>query len=186
MIGTMDRTGILVFETPIGPCGLAWSEAGLIGVSLPEPDAAAVRTRLSRRYPEAIGSVPPPAVEDARRRILALLAGEAADLSHIPLDLDRVGAFEQRIYAIARAIPPGEVMTYGEIAARVGEPHAAQAVGQAMGRNPWPIVVPCHRVVGSNGKLGGFSARGGGRTKLRILEIEGALKPEGLPLFAGR
>ncbi|HEY5410532.1 MAG TPA: methylated-DNA--[protein]-cysteine S-methyltransferase [Caulobacteraceae bacterium] len=182
----MDRAGILVFDTPIGPCGLAWTQAGLIGVSLPEPDAAAVRARLQRRYPEATGGLPPPEVEDARQRILALLSGEAADLSPIALDLDRVGAFEQRIYAIARAIPPGEVMTYGEIASRVGEPQAAQAVGHAMGRNPWPIVVPCHRVVGSNGKLGGFSARGGTRTKLRILEIEGALKPESLPLFGGR
>ncbi len=180
----MDRAGILVFETPIGPCGLAWGEAGLIGVSLPEPDAAAVRARLLRRFPEATGSEPPPEVLDARGRIVALLSGEEADLSPIALDLDRVGAFERRIYAIARAIPPGSTLTYGEIAARAGEPQAAQAVGQAMGKNPWPIVVPCHRVVGSNGKLGGFSARGGGRTKLRMLEIEGALKPEGLPLFA--
>ena len=181
----MDASGILVFETPIGPCGLAWGERGLIGVSLPERDAAMVRARLLRRFPDATGSEPPPEVLDARDRILALLSGEAADLSPIPLDLDRVGDFEQRLYALARAIPPGQVMTYGEIAARLGQPGGAQAVGQAMGNNPWPIVVPCHRVVGSNGKLGGFSAPGGAKTKLRILEIEGALKPETLPLFGG-
>ena len=181
----MDPSGILVFETPIGPCGLAWGERGLIGVSLPEPTAEAVRARLLRRFPEANGSAPPPAVLDARDRILELLAGEPADLSPIPLELDRVGGFERRIYAIARAIPPGQTVTYGEIAARAGEPQAAQAVGRAMGKNPWPIVVPCHRVLGAGGKLGGFSAPGGTRTKLRILEIEGALKPESLPLFGG-
>ncbi len=181
----MDASGILVFETPIGPCGLAWGERGLIGVSLPERDAEAVRGRLQGRFPEAGGREPPTEVLDARDRILALLSGEAADLSSIRLDLDRVGEFERRLYAVARAIPPGEVMTYGEIAGRLGEPGGAQAVGQAMGRNPWPIVVPCHRVVGSNGKLGGFSAPGGVKTKLRILEIEGALKPETLPLFGG-
>ena len=181
----MDASGILVFETPIGPCGLAWGERGLIGVSLPERDAGAVRARLRRRFPEATGSEPPQDVLDARDRILALLSGERPDLSPIRLDLDRVGDFEQRLYAIARAIPPGQVMTYGELAARLGQPHGAQAVGQAMGKNPWPIVVPCHRVVGSNGKLGGFSAPGGVKTKLRILEIEGALKPETLPLFGG-
>jgi methylated-DNA-[protein]-cysteine S-methyltransferase len=181
----MDASGILVFETPIGPCGLAWGERGLIGVSLPEATAEATRARLLRRFPEAVGSEPPPEVLDAKARILALLAGEPADLSPIVLDLGRVGAFEQRIYDIARTIPPGQTLSYGEIAARLGEPQAAQAVGQAMGKNPWPIVVPCHRVVGSGGKLGGFSAPGGTRTKLRILEIEGALKPEGLPLFGG-
>ena len=181
----MDASGILVFETPIGPCGLAWGPRGLIGVSLPEPDAEAVRARLLRRFPEAIGSAPPAEVVDARDRILALLSGEAADLSPIPLDLDRIGDFERRLYAVARAIPPGQVVSYGELAARMGEPGGAQAVGQAMGKNPWPIVVPCHRVVGSGGKLGGFSAPGGVKTKLRILEIEGALKPQTLPLFGG-
>ena len=181
----MDASGILVFDTPIGPCGLAWGDRGMIGVSLPETTAEGVRTRLLRRHPQATGSKPPPEALDAKLLILELLQGAAVDLSSIRVDLDRVGGFEQRIYAIARAIPPGQTLTYAEVAARAGEPGAAQAVGQAMGKNPWPIVVPCHRVVGSGGKLGGFSAPGGARTKLRILEIEGALKPEGLPLFGG-
>ena len=181
----MDATGILVFETPIGPCALAWSERGLIGVSLPEHDAATTRARLLRRFPEAMGSQAPPEVLDARDRILELLSGEAADLSPIRLDLTGIGDFERRLYEALRAVPPGQVVSYGELAQRLDEPGAAQAVGQAMGKNPWPIVVPCHRVVGSNGKLGGFSAPGGTRTKLKILEIEGALKPETLPLFGG-
>jgi len=181
----MDASGILVFETPIGPCGLAWGERGLIGVSLPESSAEATRARMQRRFPEATGGAPPPEVLDARDRILALLSGETADLSPIRLDLGRVGDFERRLYEALRAVPPGRTVSYGELAVILGEPGGAQAVGQAMGRNPWPIVVPCHRVVGSGGKLGGFSAPGGTRTKLRILEIEGALKPEGLPLFGG-
>ena len=181
----MDATGILVFDTAIGACGLAWGDEGLTGVQLPEGDAAAALARLRRRFPEAAEIAPPQEVEGARARIVALLAGARADLSPIRLDYRRTGAFEQRIYEIARAIPAGSTLSYGEIAARAGEPGAAQAIGQAMGRNPWPIVVPCHRVVGSNGKLGGFSARGGASTKLRILEIEGALRPDTLPLFAG-
>jgi len=184
-MATMDASGILVFDTPIGPCGLAWGERGLIGVSLPETTAEATRARLLRRYPEAVGADPPPEVADARDRILELLTSGSADLSPIALDWDRVGDFERRLYGVLRAAPPGQTISYGELALRLGEPGGAQAVGQAMGKNPWPIVVPCHRVVGSNGKLGGFSAPGGTRTKLRILEIEGALKPEGLPLFGG-
>ncbi len=181
----MNTSGILVFATPIGPCGVAWGERGLIGVSLPEASAEGVRARLLRRYPEATGAEPPPEVLQARDLILELLQGAPVDLSAIRLELDRVAGFEQRIYALARAIPPGQTLSYGEIAARAGEPGSAQAVGRAMGKNPWPIVVPCHRVVGSGGRLGGFSAPGGARTKLKILEIEGALKPEGLPLFGG-
>lgn len=181
----MDATGILVFDTPIGPCALAWSERGLIGVTLPDRDAAATRARLLRRFPEATGSEPPPEVLEARDRILDLLSSGTGDLSPIRLDTTGIGDFERRLYAALRAVPPGQVVSYGELAQRLGEPGAAQAVGQAMGKNPWPIVVPCHRVVGSNGKLGGFSAPGGTKTKLRILEIEGALKPETLPLFGG-
>ena len=181
----MDASGILVFDTPIGPCGLAWGANGLIGVALPDATPEATHARLLRRFPEAIGSEPPPEVLQARDRILQLLAGQPVDLTGIALDLGRVGNFERRLYQALRAVPAGQTVSYGELAARLGEPHGAQAVGQAMGKNPWPIIVPCHRVVGSNGKLGGFSAPGGTRTKLKILEIEGALKPEGLPLFGG-
>ena len=181
----MDASGILVFETPIGPCGLAWGERGLLAVALPEPDASAVRARLLRRFPGATGSQPPAEAIQAQALILELLGGAPADLSQIRLDMARVGAFEQRLYGLLRTIPPGQVVSYGELAQRLGEPGGAQAVGQAMGRNPWPIVVPCHRVVGSNGKLGGFSAPGGVKTKLKMLQIEGALKPDTLPLFGG-
>jgi methylated-DNA-[protein]-cysteine S-methyltransferase len=107
--------------------------------------------------------------------IVALLRGERADLTCAELDLQGIPPFDQRVYQIARAIPPGETISYGQLAARLGEADAARAVGQALGRNPFPLVVPCHRVVAAGGHLGGFSARGGAITKLRLLQIEGAV-----------
>ena len=101
------------------------------------------------------------------------------------LDLGATGDFERAVYAAARAIPAGTTITYGTLAARVGDPGQARAVGQALGRNPWPIVVPCHRITAADGRMGGFSAPGGTRTKLKLLEIEGALAAETLPLFGG-
>jgi methylated-DNA-[protein]-cysteine S-methyltransferase len=165
-----------LFATAIGPVGLVWHAGGLIGVQLPEAGVGETRARLTRRFPDAIPQEPPtePAILDAIAAITTLLADGDADLSSIALDLTRVPAFNRRVYDLVRAIPPGRTRTYGDVAAELGEPGAAQAVGQAMGHNPVPIVVPCHRVVASGGRLGGFSARGGNRTKRRMLEIEGA------------
>jgi len=106
--------------------------------------------------------------------IRALIAGERRDLLEIRLDMAGLGAFERAVYQVTRAIPPGETLTYGEIAVRLGDKLLARDVGVALGQNPWPIVVPCHRVTAAGGKLGGFSARGGARTKLKLLSIEGA------------
>jgi methylated-DNA-[protein]-cysteine S-methyltransferase len=113
--------------------------------------------------------------------IMGLLRGEARDLSEISLDMTLLPGFDRRVYEIARTIAPGETLSYGDIARRLGEPDAARDVGQALGRNPFPIIVPCHRVVATGGKLGGFSARGGTATKRRLLAIDGAHAP--LPLF---
>jgi methylated-DNA-[protein]-cysteine S-methyltransferase len=110
--------------------------------------------------------------------IVALLDGEHRDLAEIELDLAAVPEFHRRAYEIARTIPPGKTLTYGDIAHRLGMPGSAQAVGQAMGHNPFPIVVPCHRVLAAGGRDGGFSARGGVATKRRMLVIEGALADE--------
>jgi methylated-DNA-[protein]-cysteine S-methyltransferase len=130
--------------------------------------------------------MPPPAeVQCAVDRIAALLLGEASDLATIALDMDDVPAFHRRVYETARAIPPGMTLSYGDIAARVGAPGAARAVGQALGRNPFPIVVPCHRVLAAGGKIGGFSAQGGIATKRRMLAIEGAQLNGQKPLFDG-
>jgi methylated-DNA-[protein]-cysteine S-methyltransferase len=163
-----------LFETAIGWAGIAWSDEGLAAVHLPERDAEIARKSVLRRFPEAEPGDPTPEVADVIAAIRALLTGEAADLTGVRLDLTRTPEFHAKVYEIARAIPPGATLTYGEIAERLGDKLLARDVGQALGKNPWPIVVPCHRVTAAGGKLGGFSARGGVQTKLKLLAIEGA------------
>jgi methylated-DNA-[protein]-cysteine S-methyltransferase len=179
-------TGFTLFDTPLGTCGLAWSDAGISGLQLPERTAAATRARLQRRWPGIAEASPPPPIQGAIDRILKLLADGRTDLSDIPLDLSAVPEFNRKVYAVARTIPPGQTMTYGEIARRIGaQPQEARDVGAALGKNPIAIIVPCHRVLAANGKMGGFSATGGVDTKRRILEIEGASALGAGPLFAG-
>ena len=164
---------IALFDTAIGRCGIAWSSRGILGSQLPERSDAATRTRLLRHCPTAEEAEPPKAVQHAIDDIVALLQGEKRTLRAAPLDMSRVAAFNARVYENTRAIAPGATRTYGEIARAIGDPDGARAVGQALGRNPFAIIVPCHRVVGADGKLVGFSASGGIRTKLRMLKIEG-------------
>jgi methylated-DNA-[protein]-cysteine S-methyltransferase len=172
----------LVFDTAVGTVGVVWGDAGVLGVQLPEGDAAATRARLMRLHPQAAEATgpPPSGVQRAIDGIVALVSGKPEDLSDIDLDMAAVSEFNRGVYEIARTIPPGETMTYGEIATRLGEPRASREVGQALGHNPFPLIVPCHRVLAAGGKLGGFSARGGVATKLRLLDIEGA-EPNGQP-----
>jgi methylated-DNA-[protein]-cysteine S-methyltransferase len=163
-----------VFTTAIGACGLAWTDRGICGAQLPERDATATRARLMRRFPDAMESDPPQTIAVAIATIRDLFAGVPdVDLSTLPLDLEHVPSFDRRVYEIARCIPRGRTMTYGEIAAAIGEPGVARAVGQALGRNPVPPIVPCHRVIAAHGAIGGFSAHGGADSKHRLLEIEG-------------
>lgn len=170
----MTVESFTLFETAIGPCGIAWTAQGVAGVQLPELPPAETGNRLSRRFPKAMAASPPDWVVRAIVDIQALLTGAAIDLSGVPLDLAVVPALHRRIYAIARTIPVGRTMTYGEIAAALGQPDAARAVGQAMGANPFPILMPCHRVLAAGDLTGGFSAPGGTATKLKLLEIEAA------------
>ncbi len=178
----MSELSFTVFATAIGPCAIVWSARGVAGVQLPEAGEAATRARVSRRYPSAREAVPPVAVQDAIDGITVLLRGERCDLSGIVIDDDAISEFNRRVYAIVRQVPPGATITYGEIAERLGDKTLARAVGQAMGENPTPIVMPCHRVLASGGKPGGFSAPGGVVTKLQLLTIEGA-QPGGPTLF---
>ncbi len=164
-----------LFDTAIGRCAIAWSERGIVGVQLPERSERATIARLLRRCASPREAAPPADVQRAIDGIIALMRGEPRDLSNAVLDVQSVPEFHQQVYAIARRIAPGETLTYGEIAARLGDAGSARAVGQALGRNPFPIVVPCHRVLAASGKLGGFSANGGVTTKRRMLMIEGAL-----------
>jgi len=164
--------GIALFETAIGECGIAWNEAAIAGVQLPERTPRATRDRLTRRFQHAVEAAPPSHARAAMRDIVALLSGQRPDLTGIPLDMRRIPAFNRRVYEIARTILPGETLTYGEVAAKLGDPGAARDVGRALGENPFPIVVPCHRVLAAGGRAGGFSGGAGVATKLRMLAIE--------------
>jgi methylated-DNA-[protein]-cysteine S-methyltransferase len=182
----MAATGYALFATAVGRCGVAWGDRGIVAVQLPERTDAGTRARLLKRGAAVVEGVPPPAVQGAIDGMTRLLDGEPIDLTAIALDMDGVPAFPRRVYEIARAIPPGATLTYGDVANRTGVAGSARAVGQALGKNPFAIVVPCHRVVGAGGVTGGFSAQGGAATKRRMLTIEGALPPalfdaDGLP-----
>jgi methylated-DNA-[protein]-cysteine S-methyltransferase len=162
-----------LFDTAVGRCGIAWSERGITAVQLPETTERATRARLLKARPNAVEREPPAAIQKAIDAIGALLRGERVDLSFIPLDDAAVPEFHRRVYDIARTIAPGATLTYGDIAKRLGDITLSRAVGQALGRNPFVIIVPCHRVLAAGGKKGGFSAPGGTETKLRMLRIEG-------------
>ncbi len=181
----MTTHGLTLFDTEIGRCGIAWGPCGVAGVQLPEGSDRETRACLLRKCPEAGEASPPPDVQEVIDDIVALLRGEAIDLSEVVLDMARVPEFERRVYAIAQTIPPGTTLTYGEIATRLGDRGLARDVGQALGRNPFPIVVPCHRVLAAGGKAGGFSAKGGLTTKLRMLTIERARTSDAPTLFDG-
>jgi methylated-DNA-[protein]-cysteine S-methyltransferase len=170
----MDLVQMTVFPTAIGDCGVVWNDRGVVGVQLPEASAEETRQRLERHWPGAVVAEPTPAASRAIAGITALLAGEADAMDDVVIDLNGISDFRRGVYEIARTVGPGDTITYGEIASRLGEPHAAREVGQALGANPVPLIVPCHRVLAAGGKLGGFSARGGVTTKSRLLAIEGA------------
>jgi methylated-DNA-[protein]-cysteine S-methyltransferase len=166
--------GHAVFDTALGACGIGWTPLGVRTVQLPEGSREQTTARLQRWHPDLPAAAPPAAIAALIDDIRALLDGVPVDLSRVELDLTGVPAFDTRVYLAARAVPPGDLVTYGELAKRLGEPGAARAVGRALGRNPVPIVVPCHRVVAAGGRTGGFSANGGVSTKMRMLAIEGA------------
>jgi methylated-DNA-[protein]-cysteine S-methyltransferase len=179
----MSAPGFALFETAIGHCGIVWSARGIAGVQLPESGERATRRRVLARFPAARGAVPPAHVRRTIDDIIALLGGERKELGQAILDSEAVPDFNRRVYDIARTIPPGGTLSYGAIAERLGDRNLARDVAQALGQNPFPIIVPCHRVMAAGGKTGGFSAPGGVRTKLRLLSIEGA-QPGGPTLFA--
>lgn len=191
-----------VFATAIGPCGLAWQGDALTHVLLPAGDAAATRSllqhlsgarvenTLEEAGPDPGPGTPAPVAQattapgfepwprfvvEAVAAMQALLRGEAVSLTAVPLAWPRVGEFERRVYEATQRLSPGETTTYGEMARALGDAAAARAVGVALGRNPWPLVVPCHRVLAAGNKLGGFSAPGGVATKERLLAIEAPL-----------
>jgi methylated-DNA-[protein]-cysteine S-methyltransferase len=171
----MSGPSFAIFDTAIGPCGIVWGERGISGVQLPMQSEDKTRKRIRQRNGEIPEAEPTPEVRRTIVAIVELLAGKPNDLSNVVLDLQGVPEFNRGVYDIARTIPPGKTMTYGDIAKRLGGVELSRDVGQALGHNPCPIVVPCHRVLAAGNKPGGFSANGGVVTKLKMLQIEGAL-----------
>jgi methylated-DNA-[protein]-cysteine S-methyltransferase len=173
-----------LFETPIGECAIAWSGDAVTRMLLPEDDPSKTKPRMQRQLPDAAEAPPPPWVRAVIVRVQHLLEGRSADdLADVPLDMSSVPQFNQRVYAITRAIGPGRTSSYGEVAAQLGDPGAARAVGQALGHNPFAPIVPCHRVLAAGKRSGGFSAGGGVATKLKMLETEKAQLGDGPGLF---
>ena len=162
-----------LFPTPLGDWGIAWRDDPVVATQLPEGSSADTGRRLAARTGATKGE-PPNVIRRAIASMTALLEGKGTDLTPIVCDFDRIDPFAAEVYAATRAIPAGETSTYGAIASQLGDKRLARDVGQALGRNPLPIIVPCHRVIGAGGRLTGFSAAGGVATKLRMLAIEGA------------
>ncbi|QPF74353.1 methylated-DNA--[protein]-cysteine S-methyltransferase [Roseateles sp. DAIF2] len=184
------------YETPLGCCGMAWNErAVIVGSQLPEENAGATRDRMRARFPAArelpLPDELPAPIRHAIAGVRALLAGEPRDLLELELDDSALPEFNREVLALTRRIPVGQTLSYGEVAARLGQPGAARAVGQAEGHNPFAPIVPCHRVLPTpgSGSKGGFSSHGGLATKQRLLLIEaratGQLGGEQGSLFGG-
>jgi methylated-DNA-[protein]-cysteine S-methyltransferase len=165
----------LVFDTAFGAGGIAWSERGLTRLLLPGADGAALAARLSRRATGIEGRAPPPAIAGLVAAIVRYFAGERVEFDGVALDLAGVEDFSRRVYAETGRLRWGSTASYGDIARRLGAgpPDGARDVGQALARNPVPLVVPCHRVLAAGERIGGFSAPGGVATKARMLELEG-------------
>ena len=179
----MAWRGYTVFDTGIGRCGIAWGDMGVVGVQLPEAREIETRRRLFRLYPEARELRPPLNVEIAIDGIVALLRGQPGDLSDVTLDMSGIPAFNARVYAFVRAIPRGETRTYGEVATHLRASGAAHSVAQAISRNPFMIIVPCHRVLEAGSYTDKISPNGGSISKRRLLSIEGASSPGRKTLF---
>ena len=185
----------LIFETASGFCGIAWNGVGVTCLQLPTKSAEAAERAVRRRAPGAVPGAPTPAIAEAVAAVKRYFEGEETDFSGFKLDLDEQGAFFEQVYAAARRVGWGHTTTYGALAKELGAgTKAARDVGQAMARNPVPLIIPCHRVLAAGGKIGGFSAPGGSATKLRMLEFEGVhverprsiQQAEGAPLLEWR
>lgn len=164
-----------LFQTALGACAIVWTPTGIASLMLPERTESALQVRVRGRFDLASECVPDRKTMKAIQGVTAVLEGRNTDLSALELDMCGVPPFHQRVYEFARRIPFGATLSYGEVAARLACPNAARAVGQALGRNPFALIVPCHRVLSTSGKLTGFSAYGGLVTKRRLLEIEGSM-----------
>jgi methylated-DNA-[protein]-cysteine S-methyltransferase len=169
-----------LFETAIGTCGIGWTENAVVRFQLPDTETGNTEEKLKRRVPDARNAQKadgplPPFVQDAIAQLRRYFEGEAQDFSKIPVDVSHTDDLRHKIYDELRTIGFGKTVTYGELARRIGAsgPEAPRVVGQAMGSNPVPVIIPCHRVLAAGNKIGGFSAPGGTATKEKLLALEG-------------
>ncbi|MSP44709.1 MAG: methylated-DNA--[protein]-cysteine S-methyltransferase [Xanthobacteraceae bacterium] len=176
-----------LFDTAIGECGVAWNARGLCGVQLPEKDRGQTELCLAVKCHSTAAAEVPPWIQSAISDIQRYLAGQPVDFSAIAVDLDGIDGFRKKLYAALREIGFGRTTTYGELAKKLGLTgwEGAREVGEAMGKNPMPVVIPCHRVLAAGGKLGGFSAYGGPATKQKLLALEGVGLDKAPPRLPG-
>lgn len=174
----MSDTAYALFETRAGRTGIAWGPAGVVASCFPGGEDARILRHLTKRAPGAVAASPPAEIADVIRRYVALFETGAADFADVAIDFAAVSEFDARVYGETRKIPSGETGTYGDIARKLGDVAYSQRVGQALGANPFPVIVPCHRVVGLDGRMTGFSAPGGIAAKEKLLKLEGALAPD--------
>jgi methylated-DNA-[protein]-cysteine S-methyltransferase len=179
----MAGRGYSIFDTGIGRCGIAWGDLGVIGVQLPEAREIDTRRRLFQLYTDARELRPPDHVETAIEGIVTLLRGCDSDLSDVTLDMTGIAAFNQRVYEFARSIPRGETRTYDEVASALRASGAVHSVAQAIARNPFMIIVPCHRVLEAGHYADKISPNGGAISKRRLLSIEGTRPTAAKTLF---
>jgi methylated-DNA-[protein]-cysteine S-methyltransferase len=177
MMNSQYSNGYSLFETPLGVCGIAWridAPHAVTCFQLPEATVEQTEARIARHCGRTAPSEPPASIVQIMEMVRRHLAGELQEFKDIEVDFGEAAPFAKSVYEAIRRIPAGELKTYGELAAELQQPQAAQAVGQVLGRNPIPLIVPCHRIVAAGGRPGGFSAPGGLQTKAKLLEIEGA------------
>jgi methylated-DNA-[protein]-cysteine S-methyltransferase len=179
----MSGRGYTVFDTAVGRCGIAWGDLGVLGVQLPEAREIETRRRLFQLFADARELPPPADIQSAIDGVAALLRGKAADLSDVRLDMTGMPPFNARVYDFTRTIPRGETMTYGEVASRLKASGAVHSVAQAISKNPFMIIVPCHRVLEAGGYADRISPNGGSISKRRLLSIEGAGSARSKTLF---
>lgn len=177
----MNPAVYTLFDTQLGKCGIAWKKPSppnenqrVIGFQLPEATAQLTEARIVERTAAHKAGTIPSWIGEIIKRVKLHLKGQVQDFKDIDLDTDAVGQFAKQVYETARAIPTGRTITYGQLAEMSGNPGAARAVGRVMSKNPIPLIIPCHRVLASGSKPGGFSAHGGLATKMKMLDIEGA------------
>lgn len=185
IVGGMDPAAFTLFDTALGRSAIVWGDNGIVRTLLPERAEAKTLGLVERLFPGVGMAEPDGAIARTVAAMQSLLAGGSDDLRDAPLDMAGVEPFPARVYQALRLVGPGETITYGALAERIGASGEARAVGATLARNPFPVIVPCHRVLAAGGRAGGFSAPGGVATKLAMLTRERARTSEAAGLFDG-